>query len=681
MLYSLRFSIYISWTLILLLHPLYGKQDCLQNILQFDVCGGLTNQRISFIQGLLISRAMNRSFVYPMLYSSYDTHIANSLSFDYFYDINYTQKQLQLLGIHSTTLPPLTKSVTIRTDSKSGLGWSQVDEHCQIPYLSIKCSFFKYKITNQSEGSLYWKIDATLLPSSHIAEYASSISKSLQGLSNDGKVTVLHFRGEADWIRHCKSWEKIKDGIIRNNCMTNSGHIDRVLLLAGIPEGTTIYLAGGYVKEDMKTNKYLQKLASKFNVITKDMILGNIHGLLLEREKFAAIDFEVSRVADVFIGNSVSTFSAILLLSRERSRQMGTNPHFKHFHYNAGDIPLLKFLPLDVPYRAFESFPLKWIFVYNSNSDFSDDALKVAVQSAKMNTNLVPICLMYGKRSPLVDWMESKGVFVISHTPVWISKMTQASYYFSKNIKQGHLFASTSAMISTFLRIDIPKLGLSDPFVLYTDTDVMFLKDMTLKDFEEPGQGLPEYFCIGTEDDMILDNLDGKPYGNAGVMLLNLNNLMKTYDTFMKYTFSSKAIKDGLYYKGYGPGDQGAYAGFYSGKFKIVKYPTFNWKAYWPTNETAKLIHFHGPKPYHYKEFLTTKTLKKFKIFQSLLEKHCNDHEGCYQNLALYTEHASSLGQVVKARDFPSPVTQKKKPKARTRKPRMAKKRKRKSPK
>ena len=30
--------------------------------------------------------------------------------------------------------------------------------------------------------------------------------------------------------------------------------------------------------------------------------------------------------------------------------------------------------------------------------------------------------------------------------------------------------------------------------------------------------------------------------------------------------------------------------------------PVFNWKAYWGENSSAKLIHFHGPKPKQYDE-------------------------------------------------------------------------------
>jgi hypothetical protein len=39
------------------------------------------------------------------------------------------------------------------------------------------------------------------------------------------------------------------------------------------------------------------------------------------------------------------------------------------------------------------------------------------------------------------------------------------------------------SMIGTFLRVDIPVLGFVDDYVLYTDVDVMFARNLVLTDF------------------------------------------------------------------------------------------------------------------------------------------------------------------------------------------------------
>ena len=93
------------------------------------------------------------------------------------------------------------------------------------------------------------------------------------------------------------------------------------------------------------------------------------------------------------------------------------------------------------------------------------------------------------------------------------------------------------------------------------------------------------------------------PYGNAGVMLINVPWMRRTYDEFVAWAFSDANAARGLHFGPYGPGDQGAYNEFYSGKFVVHRWPLFNWKPYWGFNARAKLVHFHGPKPDDYVVF------------------------------------------------------------------------------
>ena len=68
------------------------------------------------------------------------------------------------------------------------------------------------------------------------------------------------------------------------------------------------------------------------------------------------------------------------------------------------------------------------------------------------------------------------------------------------------------------------------------------------------------------------------PRINAGVMLLNLIGLRRTYAAFADWTFSDANVRRGLHFGKFGPGDQGAYAEFYEGAFAVVRSPSFNWR-------------------------------------------------------------------------------------------------------
>ena len=48
----------------------------------FDVCGGLTNQRIAILQGLVMGHLLNRTVVLPSLSSTYDQAETHKVQFE-----------------------------------------------------------------------------------------------------------------------------------------------------------------------------------------------------------------------------------------------------------------------------------------------------------------------------------------------------------------------------------------------------------------------------------------------------------------------------------------------------------------------------------------------------------------------------------------------------------------------
>ena len=76
-------------------------------VLTFDVCGGLTNQRISIVQGLLIGHITRRAVTLPLLNANgvqrpdqgYTENRSNMVPFDTFFERNATTTALEALGI------------------------------------------------------------------------------------------------------------------------------------------------------------------------------------------------------------------------------------------------------------------------------------------------------------------------------------------------------------------------------------------------------------------------------------------------------------------------------------------------------------------------------------------------------------------------------------------------------
>ncbi|KAJ8604468.1 hypothetical protein CTAYLR_000945 [Chrysophaeum taylorii] len=288
-----------------------------------------------------------------------------------------------------------------------------------------------------------------------------------------------------------------------------------------------------------------------------------------------------------------------------------------------------------------------WVFVATAESDATwNEMTKRAVRSAVVHTNLQPVCIFRGNATaPLARWLEAEtSATVIYHEPLWARLIEEAiDIRGPENIKWSPLYAQVHSLIATFLRLDVSLLlppAKTGDLVLYTDTDVYFARDVVLSDF---GGKVPAYFTVGTEADAVLNpNLPGS--GNAGVMLLNLDGLRRSYSGLLEFVFDDTNLNNGLHFGRFGPGDQGALNAYYQNTFDVISWPKFNWKPYWPLPDNLQdiaLVHFHGPKPWHYHAWFQSHA-SPFSVFAGLLSKCSEPNRGCQYWLDKYEDFASS---------------------------------------
>jgi len=217
---------------------------------------------------------------------------------------------------------------------------------------------------------------------------------------------------------------------------------------------------------------------------------------------------------------------------------------------------------------------MKWFFTLNQTCSFFDqysEMAKVAVLSARKHTDLEPVLLFDGVSEEFINWMQSHQVVVIQMESSLSKALTKIA---PDRVDVGR---------GAFLRVDIPwvmdRLGWNDPFVLYTDCDVLFIKPLDLSNI------LPTYFAVAAEVD-IEDNLNM----NTGVMVMNIENLQRTYQGFQRF------VTKYLNHFAYLDYDQTAYRCYYHMEWQTLP-PQYNWKPYWGENPEAVIVHFHGPKP------------------------------------------------------------------------------------
>lgn len=213
--------------------------------------------------------------------------------------------------------------------------------------------------------------------------------------------------------------------------------------------------------------------------------------------------------------------------------------------------------------------------------------IMVAVHTARKFTSLVPHCIYDGDDNDFTEWLTNHDVRIIRHRTFLHEPLAELG----QRKGNPHL---APALSGAFSRVELPEIvervgGAAR--VLYTDCDVIFTAEVV----PELETNLCEYFAVGPEsaqDDYV--NM------NTGVMLMNTDRLRKSLPELREYISQNLAALESEAW------DQAAYRRFYrdsNGPLWDRLRPELNWKPYWGENADAKIIHFHGPKPFQREHF------------------------------------------------------------------------------
>jgi hypothetical protein len=228
---------------------------------------------------------------------------------------------------------------------------------------------------------------------------------------------------------------------------------------------------------------------------------------------------------------------------------------------------------------------MHWFFALTEDSTAFrqyTEMIMVAVYTARRFTSLVPHCIYDGHDNSFTEWLTQRDVRIVRHR----SYLREALAELGRQKENPHLAAALSG---AFSRVELPALlaSLDNPErVLYTDCDVVFVAEVVPELEANPCK----YFAVapeGRRDDYI--NM------NTGVMLMNTRRLQESLPQFQAY------IRDNLAALEAESWDEAAYRWYYrdaNGPLWDRLRPELNWKPYWGDQPSAKIIHFHGPKPF-----------------------------------------------------------------------------------
>jgi lipopolysaccharide biosynthesis glycosyltransferase len=256
---------------------------------------------------------------------------------------------------------------------------------------------------------------------------------------------------------------------------------------------------------------------------------------------------------------------------------------------------------------------MKWYLCWSAGSSFRKDhdwenLIRVALHSAKSNTDLEPIVVVDGEPSPFTDEISRAGVRIIFHR---VSFFDDLQRHYSGHGDNIHVAAGA------FLRFDIPILEQEDEFVLYTDCDVIFFTspNFLISEYPRLFSAAPQ-FRIGDYNDM-----------NSGVMLLNVPGMRTVYPQLISFTKNNLNV--GL--------DQEIMREFFKTNYTHLR-PELNWKPYWGIKNGIQILHWHGPKPVTVKNFLKQEGFRSHDSWNQLFSQSPENYkifEGIYSDMLI----------------------------------------------
>ncbi|GLU22589.1 hypothetical protein SLE2022_386530 [Rubroshorea leprosula] len=131
---------------------------------------------------------------------------------------------------------------------------------------------------------------------------------------------AVHMRIEIDWMIHCKKLEQRLN--VNQICSSKQEILKRVGNIKGLKRPTVVYLA---VADSLLNDSSILSGWKKGLVAFDKKKLG-VDGIYKKHPYLiqSAIDYEVCLRADVFVGNSFSTFSSLIVLERtQKMSRMG----------------------------------------------------------------------------------------------------------------------------------------------------------------------------------------------------------------------------------------------------------------------------------------------------------------------------------------------------------------------
>ncbi|KAK6917051.1 GDP-fucose protein O-fucosyltransferase [Dillenia turbinata] len=313
-----------------------------------QIAWGLNNQKIAFARACLTARMMNRTLLVPSLSASLfykEVDQLQPISFDKVFqfdkfnllcngfvrlgrysdvsnqtDVFELQKgsgrkwtaERDLYQLKQSNKFPVDRYEVIKIIGKNPFLWHDhwpVKDYAKV----LECIILVDKIAKEADRvvSKIRDIGKKVNPRTNL-DKISGVNSESSALQPQLPYVAVHMRIEKDWMIHCKKVEQ------RSNktqiCSSKQEILERVGNIVGLKTPTVVYLAVAdtLLEDHSILNGWREGLIPFAKKNLGVMGIYKKYPYLIQ----SAIDYEVCLRADVFAGNSFSTFSSLIALER-----------------------------------------------------------------------------------------------------------------------------------------------------------------------------------------------------------------------------------------------------------------------------------------------------------------------------------------------------------------------------
>ncbi|GFS36851.1 O-fucosyltransferase family protein [Actinidia rufa] len=303
-----------------------------------QIVWGLNNQKIAFARACLTARMLNRTLLMPSLSASLfykELDLLQPISFDKIFQFKRFNSHCEgfvQLGRYSD-LSNRTDVIELRKGS--GRKWTVERDLDQLRQFSTDL-YDGYEIIRIfGKNPFLWhdhwpikdyaKVFECLALVDEISKEADRVitkirerGRELNFALETVRYVAVHMRIEKDWMIHCKKLEQRSN--ISEICSSKEEIMERVGHIVGLKTPTVVYIA--VADSLLEDNSILNGWKEGFVPFEKKKL--GVVGIYKQYPYLiqSAIDYEVCLRADIFVGNSFSTFSSLIVL--ERTQKMIT---------------------------------------------------------------------------------------------------------------------------------------------------------------------------------------------------------------------------------------------------------------------------------------------------------------------------------------------------------------------